>query len=138
MDIGELESKKIGELREMAREMDIPGFSTMKKQGLVYEVLRANAQAQGYDFRGGVLEIVDDDKQTMGFLRAKNYLPGPDDIYVSNSQIRRLGLRTGDWVMGQVRAPKDNEKYYSLLRVESVNGMSPDLAKKRPDRKSVV
>ncbi|MCB8926360.1 MAG: transcription termination factor Rho [Ardenticatenaceae bacterium] len=132
MDIGELESKKIAELRDMARDMDIPGFSTMKKQGLVYEILRANAQAQGYDFRGGVLEIVDDDKQTMGFLRAKNYLPGPDDIYVSNSQIRRLGLRTGDWVMGQVRAPKDNEKYYSLLRVESVNGMSPDLAKKRP------
>jgi transcription termination factor Rho len=132
MDIGELESKKITELRDMARELDIPGFSTMKKQGLVYEVLRANAQSQGYDFRGGVLEIVDDDKQTMGFLRAKNYLPGPDDIYVSNSQIRRLGLRTGDWVMGQVRAPKDNEKYYSLLRIESVNGMSPDLAKKRP------
>lgn len=132
MDIGELESKKITELREMAKEMEIPGFSTMKKQGLVYEVLRANAQSQGYDFRGGVLEIVDDDKQAMGFLRAKNYLPGPDDIYVSNSQIRRLGLRTGDWVMGQVRAPKDNEKYFSLLRVESVNGMSPDLAKKRP------
>ena len=132
MDIGELESKKIAELRDMEREMDIPGFSTMKKQGLVYEILRANAEAQGYDFRGGVLEIVDDDKQTMGFLRAKNYLPGPDDIYVSNSQIRRLGLRTGDWVMGQVRAPKDNEKYFSLLRVESVNGMSPDLAKKRP------
>ncbi|MCA9919662.1 MAG: transcription termination factor Rho [Anaerolineales bacterium] len=132
MDIGELESKKIAELRDMARDMDIPGFSTMKKQGLVYELLRANAQSQGYDFRGGVLEIVDDDKQQMGFLRAKNYLPGPDDIYVSNSQIRRLGLRTGDWVMGQVRAPKDNEKYFSLLRVESVNGMSPDLAKKRP------
>jgi transcription termination factor Rho len=132
MDIGELESKKITELREMAKEMEILGFSTMKKQGLVYEILRANAQSQGYDFRGGVLEIVDDDKQTMGFLRAKNYLPGPDDIYVSNSQIRRLGLRTGDWVMGQVRAPKDNEKYFSLLRVESVNGLSPDLAKKRP------
>jgi transcription termination factor Rho len=131
MDIGELESKKTTELRDIAREMDISGVSTMKKQKLVYEILRANAQAQGYDYRGGVLEIINDDKATMGFLRAKNYLPGPDDIYVSNSQIRRLGLRTGDMVMGQVRAPKDNEKYFSLLRVESVNGLSPDLAKKR-------
>jgi len=131
MDIGELEAKKIGELRDMARDMNISGFSTMKKQDLVYEVMRANAEANGYDFRGGVLEVVEDDKQTMGFLRSRNYLPGPNDIYVSNSQIRRLGLRTGDMVMGQVRVPKENEKYYSLLRVEAVNGMSPELAKKR-------
>jgi len=94
--------------------------------------MRANAEAEGYDFRGGVLEIVEDDKQNMGFLRSRNYLPGPEDIYVSSSQIRRLGLRNGDMVLGQVRVPKENEKYYSLLRVESVNGMSPDLAKKRP------
>ncbi len=132
MDIGELEAKKLGELRDIAREMNIPGFSTMKKQGLVLKIMEAEAEAKGLHFRGGVLEIVDQDKQMMGFLRSKNYLPGPDDIYVSNSQIRRLGLRTGDMVMGQVRVPKDNEKYFSLLRVESVNGMSPDLAKKRP------
>ncbi|HID53758.1 MAG TPA: transcription termination factor Rho [Anaerolineae bacterium] len=132
MDIGELEAKKLGELRDIAREMNIPGFSTMKKQGLVLKIMEAEAEAKGLHFRGGVLEIVDQDKQQMGFLRSKNYLPGPDDIYVSNSQIRRLGLRTGDMVMGQVRVPKDNEKYFSLLRVESVNGMSPDLAKKRP------
>ncbi len=132
MDIGELEAKKLGELRDIAREMNIPGFSTMKKQGLVLKIMEAEAEAKGLHFRGGVLEIVDQDKQQMGFLRSKNYLPGPDDIYVSNSQIRRLGLRTGDMVMGQVRVPKDNEKYYSLLRVESVNGMSPELAKKRP------
>ena len=132
MDIGELEAKKLGELRDIAREMNIPGFSTMKKQGLVLKIMESEAEAKGLHFRGGVLEIVDQDKQMMGFLRSKNYLPGPDDIYVSNSQIRRLGLRTGDMVMGQVRVPKDNEKYFSLLRVESVNGMSPDLAKKRP------
>ncbi len=132
MDIGELEAKKLGELRDIAREMNIPGFSTMKKQGLVLKIMEADAESKGLHFRGGVLEIVDQDKQAMGFLRGKNYLPGPEDIYVSNSQIRRLGLRTGDMVMGQVRVPKDNEKYYSLLRVEAVNGMSPDLAKKRP------
>lgn len=132
MDIAELEAMKIGELREIAREKNVSGFSTMKKQDLVYQIMRANAEAEGYDFRGGVLEIVEDDKQNMGFLRSRNYLPGPDDIYVSSSQIRRLGLRSGDMVLGQVRVPKENEKYYSLLRVESVNGMSPDLAKKRP------
>jgi transcription termination factor Rho len=132
MDIAELEAMKIGELRDIAREKNISGFSTMKKQDLIYQIMRANAEAEGFDFRGGVLEIVEDDKQNMGFLRSQNYLPGTDDIYVSSSQIRRLGLRNGDMVLGQVRVPKENEKYYSLLRVESVNGMSPDLAKKRP------
>jgi transcription termination factor Rho len=94
--------------------------------------LRAQARSQGLEYRGGVLEIIEDDKQVMGFLRSKNYLPGPEDIYVSNSQIRRLGLRTGDMVIGQVRIPKDNEKYFSLLRVEAVNGMTPEIAKDRP------
>lgn len=131
MDIGQLSEKKLTELRDIAREMDITGFSTMKKQDIVYEILRANAESRGFDFRGGILEVVEDDKQKMGFLRSKTYLPGPDDIYVSSSQIRRLGLRTGDMVIGQVRVPKDNEKYYSLLRVEAVNGMSPDLVKNR-------
>jgi transcription termination factor Rho len=132
MDFAELEEKKLGELREIAREYNVNGFSTMKKQDLVYEIMRAHARTQGLEFRGGVLEIIEDDKQMMGFLRSKNYLPGADDIYVSSSQIRRLGLRTGDMVIGQVRIPKDNEKYYSLLRVESVNGMPPDALKGRP------
>lgn len=132
MDIAELEAQKLNELRDVARDLDISGFSIMRKQELVYEILAANAKANGLDFRGGVLEIIDDDKQPMGFLRAQNYLPGPKDIYVSNSQIRRLGLRTGDLVLGQVRVPKENEKYYSLLRVEAVNGMSPEKAKGRP------
>lgn len=139
MDIAELESKKLGDLRDTARDKNIPGYSTMKKQELIYEILRENAQANGYDFRGGILEVVEDDKQSMGFLRTtKNLLPGPNDIYVSNSQIRRLGLRTGDMVLGQVRVPKDNEKYFSLLRVEAVNGMSPDTAKKRPRYESLT
>ena len=131
MDIIELEAKKLSELRDIARDLEISGYSSARKQDLVFEIMRAEAAKQGHDFRGGLLEIVNDDKQTMGFLRSKNYLPGQDDIYVSNSQIRRLGLRTGDMVMGQVRVPKDNEKYYSLLRVESVNGLSPDQAKNR-------
>jgi transcription termination factor Rho len=132
MDIGKLESNTLTGLRDIARDLEIPGFSSMKKQDLVFQIMRANAESQGHDFRGGILEIIEDDKQPMGFLRGKNYLPGPDDIYVSNSQIRRLGMRTGDMVVGQVRAPKDNEKYYSLLRVEAVNGLSPETAKRRP------
>lgn len=131
MDIGELESKKLSELRDIGREMKIPGYTTMKKQDLVFRVMQADAESSGYHFRGGVLEIVEDDKQTMGFLRSGSYLPGKDDIYVSNSQIRRIGLKTGDMVYGQVRVPKDNEKYYSLLRVEAVNGMSPEELKNR-------
>ena len=132
MDIGELQDKKLNELRDLARDMEVPAYSTKKKQDLIYEIMRTNAEAQGHNFRGGVLEIVQDDKQTIGFLRSKNYLPGQEDVYVSNSQIRRIGLRTGDMVMGQVRLPKDNEKYYSLLRVEAVNNTSPDKAKNRP------
>ncbi len=132
MDIVELESKNLTELREMARDLGVSGYSNLKKQDLIISLMGARAKAQGHQFRGGVLEVVEDDKQTMGFLRSKNYLPGPDDIYVSNSQIRRLGLRTGDMVIGQVRVPKDNEKYFSLLRVEAVNGMDPEKAKRRP------
>jgi transcription termination factor Rho len=109
MDITQLETKKLNELRDIARDSEITGFSTMKKQELIIEIMRTNAQDQGNEFRGGVLEIVEDDKQLMGFLRTENYLPGPNDIYVSNSQIRRLGLRTGDMIIGQVRVPKDNE-----------------------------
>ena len=132
MDIGVLEEKKVSELRDIARELEIPGYSAMKKQDLVFGIMRADAEAKGLNFQGGVLEIIEDDKQTMGFLRSGSYLPGRNDVYVSNSQIRRLGLRTGDMIYGQVRVPKDNEKYHSLLRVEAVNGMSAEEARKRP------
>ncbi|CUS03007.2 transcription termination factor [Candidatus Promineifilum breve] len=131
MDIGDLESKKLSELRDVGRDMKIPGYTTMKKHDLVFRIMQADAETSGFHFRGGVLEIVEDDKQTMGFLRSGSYLPSKDDIYVSNSQIRRIGLKTGDMVYGQVRVPKDNEKYYSLLRVEAVNGMSPEMLKNR-------
>jgi transcription termination factor Rho len=132
-DIVQLEEMKLGDLRSLAREIGVTGFSTMKKQRLIFEILRTRAEQQGLDFRGGVLEVVQEDKQAMGFLRSdSNYRPNPDDIYVSNSQLRRLGLRTGDMIIGQVRAPKDNEKYHSLLRVEAVNGTNPEDAKRRP------
>lgn len=132
MNIADLTAKRLNELRDIAREMGIAGFSTMRKQELIYQILASKAEGKGLEFRGGVLEIVEEDKQAIGFLRTGNYLPGPDDIYVSNSQIRRIGLRTGDVVIGQVRIPKDSEKYYSLLRVEAVNDAPPELAKKRP------
>ena len=129
MDIAKLESKTLAELRDMAREQDISGYSRLKKQDLILRMLQVQSEKSGYDFRGGVLDIVDDG---LGFLRSEKYMPGPNDIYVSQSQIRRFGLRTGDMVVGQVRKPKDNEKYYGLLRVEAVNGLDPEAAKRRP------
>ena len=130
MNIAELEEKTLGELQDMAKSMGISGYSRLKKTDLVFRLLRANAEKQGLIFGGGVLEIVQDG---IGFLRSDHLLPGPEDVYVSQSQIRRFGLRTGDFVIGQVRPPKETEKYYGLLRVEAVNGLDPETAKRRPD-----
>jgi transcription termination factor Rho len=129
MDIAELETKTLTDLRDMARDMDVSGYSRLKKEDLILRLLRAQAEQQGLIFGGGVLDIIDDG---IGFLRSDHYLPGPEDVYVSQSQIRRFGLRTGDMVVGQVRPPKENEKYFGLLRVEAVNGMDPESAKQRP------
>ena len=130
MDIAQLEVKSIGELQDEARRRDVPGFSRMKKNDLIMRLLRQASEEQGYIYGGGILEIIQDG---IGFLRSDNLLPGPDDVYVSQSQIRRFGLRTGDMVVGQIRPPKDTEKYYGLLRVESVNALDPEIAKQRPD-----
>lgn len=130
MDIAELELRTLDELRQTARESSISGYSRLKKQDLILALLRDNAEKQGYKLRGGVLEIVDDG---IGFLRAEHYLPGPNDIYVSQTQIKRFNLRTGDLVIGQVRSPKDSEKYFGLLRVDAVNGQNPEDAKNRPN-----
>ena len=130
MDIAQLEQRTLEELRQVARENNVAGFSRLKKQDLILSLLRNNAEKQGYALRGGVLEIVDDG---IGFLRAEHYLPGPNDVYVSQTQIKRFNLRTGDMVIGQVRAPKDSEKYYGLLRVDAVNGLNPEEAKNRPN-----
>ncbi|NDJ33405.1 MAG: transcription termination factor Rho [Chloroflexi bacterium] len=129
MNIADLENMTLTELRELARELDIAGYSRLKKNDLILELLRHKAEQSGYELRGGVLEIIDDG---IGFLRARNYLPGPDDIYVSQTQIKRFSMRTGDMVIGQVRPPKDTEKYYGLLRVEAINGNDPESSKRRP------
>lgn len=129
MNIAELEELTLTDLREIARTQNITGYSRLKKPDLILRLLRAQAEGQGLIFGGGVLEIVQDG---IGFLRSDHLLPGPDDVYVSQSQIRRFGLRTGDMVIGQVRPPKDTEKYYGLLRVEAVNGLDPEAAKRRP------
>ncbi|MBC8098393.1 MAG: transcription termination factor Rho [Armatimonadetes bacterium] len=129
MDIAQLEVKTLDELRFIAREESVPRFSRMKKQELILSLLRVEAERRGHKLRGGVLEIMD---EGIGFLRADGYLPGPNDIYVAQAQIKRFGLRTGDMVIGQVRPPKDSEKYYGLLRVDAVNGINPEEAKLRP------
>jgi len=129
MDIVELEAQTLENLRSLAREAEIAGFSRLKKQDLILRLLRHKAEQQGHQLRGGILDVIDDG---IGFLRSDHYLPGPDDIYVSQTQIRRFGLRTGDMVIGQVRPPKDSEKYFGLLRVEAVNGLDPEAAKRRP------
>jgi transcription termination factor Rho len=129
MTMSELEDLTLDELREMARSMGITGYTRLKKYDLIMRLLRANAEKQGYIFGGGTLEIVQDG---IGFLRSDHLLPGPEDVYVSQSQIRRFGLRTGDLVVGQVRPPKETEKYFGLLKVEAVNGLDPEEAKRRP------
>ena len=129
MNIAELETLTLGELRNIARDRDIVGYSRLKKQDLILRLLRAHAEEQGHIFGGGVLDVVQDG---IGFLRSDHLLPGPEDVYVSQSQIRRFGLRTGDMVIGQVRPPKESEKYFSLLRVEAINGLDPEQSKNRP------
>ncbi|MBV9021078.1 MAG: transcription termination factor Rho, partial [Ktedonobacteraceae bacterium] len=129
MNIAELETKTLSELREIARDLELSGYTTLKKQDLVFRLLQSHTEQQGNIFSAGVLEIVEDG---FGFLRQERFLPGNMDVYVSQSQIRRFGLRTGDMVSGQVRPPKDNEKYYGLLRVEAINGVDPEVAKRRP------
>ena len=106
MNIAELETKTLTELRDIARDLELSGYTTLKKQDLVFRLLQAHTEQQGNIFSAGVLEIVEDG---FGFLRQERFLPGNMDVYVSQSQIRRFGLRTGDMVSGQVRPPKDNE-----------------------------
>jgi transcription termination factor Rho len=129
MTIGQLEELNLDELREIARAANVTGYTRLKKYDLIMRLLRASAEQAGYIFGGGILEIV---QENIGFLRSDHLLPGPEDVYVSQSQIRRFGLRTGDLIIGQVRPPKETEKYHGLLKVEAVNGLDPEEAKKRP------
>jgi transcription termination factor Rho len=130
MDIAELKSKKIDELIEMASELSINGLGNLRKQEIIFRILEAQAKLNGLIFNEGVLQVL---PEGYGFLRspAYNYLPGPDDIYVSPSQIKKFDLRTGDTVSGQVRSPKESERYFALLKVEAVNSEPPEIAKKK-------
>lgn len=129
LDMRALDNMRLPELRDLARNYNVSGYSRLKKDDLILLLLKVKAEREGFAFGGGILEIT---SEGIGFLRSSRYLPGADDAYVSQSQIRRFGLRTGDMVSGQVRPPKDTEKYRSLLRVEAVNGMDPEIAKRRP------
>ncbi len=130
LNLSQLKSMKINELTELAKKYNIEGISGMKKQDLIFSLLQAYAEKEGPIYGEGVLEVLPDG---FGFLRApdSNYLPGPDDIYVSPSQIRKFNLRTGDTVSGLIRPPKDSEKYFALLKVEKINYDDPEVAKNK-------
>ncbi len=128
MNIEELKSKTISELTNIAKDLEIQGHSGLRKQDLIFRILEAKTEKDGLMFGQGVLEILPDG---FGFLRAPtyNYLPGPDDIYVSPSQIRKFDMRTGDTISGQIRPPKDSERYFALLKVEAINFENPEKTK---------
>jgi hypothetical protein len=130
MNIAELKQKNIKELTKMAKSFNIDGASGMRKQELIFALLQAQIEKNGLIYGEGTLEILPDG---FGFLRAPdyNYLPGPDDIYVSPSQIRRFNLRTGDTVSGQIRQPKESERYFALLKVEAINYEDPEIAREK-------
>jgi transcription termination factor Rho len=128
MNMNELEDMKLTDLYKLAKQFEIPYYGTLKKKELVFAILRAQAEEEGLLFAEGILEIMQDG---YGFLRPSGYLPSSEDIYVAASQIRRFDLRTGDRVSGKVRKPKENERYFGLLQVEAVNGMTPEQAAER-------
>ena len=129
INVAELQRKSREELMDIGKDLNLEGYSGMRKQDLIFRILQGQSERQGNIFTGGTLEVVDDG---YGFLRNDSMRPSPNDVYVSQSQVRRFALRNGDYITGQVRPPRDNEKYYGLLRVEQVNGLDPEDAKRRP------
>lgn len=130
MELNELKEMKISELCKIANEYDINNCARMKKTDLIFNILKAQTEKQGYMFSEGLLDIM---KEGFGFLRTGGYLPGPNDVYISPSQIKRFNLSNGDLVSGQVRYPKEGERYFALLKVEAVNHEDPELSKERID-----
>src|SRR5215204_212796 len=130
MDISELKEMSISKLTQIAKELDIPGATGMRKQEIIFKILQAQTEKSGLIFSEGVLETLPDG---FGFLRAPdyNYLPGPDDIYVSPSQIRKFDLRTGDTISGQIRPPKEGERYFALIKVEAINFEPPEQSREK-------
>ncbi len=136
VNIAELDDLPREKLIDLATEtFEVDNAGGMPRNEIIYRILQSQARRNGTIYSGGVINIVDDG---FGFLRGDSLRPGPNDVYVSQSQIRRFGLRSGDYVTGQVRQPKDSEKYYGLLRVETVNGVDPEVAKRRPDFDSLT
>ena len=128
MDIFELEKKTVKQLSKIAKDLNIPNINRLKREGLIIKIAQSLAEAEGLEMRGGVLEIMN---EGIGFLRA-NYRIGAEDVYVSQAQLRRYELRSGDLVIGHVRPPRESERHHGLLKVESINGLTPDEARKRP------
>src|SRR5262247_533141 len=130
MDIAQLKEMNISALTQVAKDLNIQGASGMRKQELIFKILQAQTEKSGFIFSEGVLETLPDG---FGFLRAPdyNYLPGPDDIYVSPSQIRKFDLHTGDTVSGVIRPPKDGERYFALIKVEAINFEPPEKTKEK-------
>ncbi len=128
MELAELEGRTVQELHGVAKDLGIPEYSRLKKQDLILRILQAQAERSGLLFREGILEIL---SEGFGFLRVRGFLSSVEDVYVSQSQIKRFNLRTGDSVSGAVRPPKDSERYFSLLRIEAINGENPETAKRR-------
>ncbi|MEO8078748.1 MAG: transcription termination factor Rho, partial [Acidobacteriota bacterium] len=128
LNINDLKDKSIQDLTQIAKDLNVAGATGMRKQELIFQILKAQTEQSGFIFSEGVLEVLPDG---FGFLRAPdyNYLPGPDDIYVSPSQIRKFDLQTGDTVSGQIRGPKEGERYFALIKVEAVNFESPEQAR---------
>jgi len=129
MNFADLETMRKEDLMEMAKDLGVSGYSTLKKQELIFSLLQVQAEKEGNVLANGMLEVT---SEGYGFLRRDSLLPGANDVYVSSSQIRRFSLRTGDDILGQARPPKEGERYQSLLRVELVNSLDPDLARNRP------
>jgi transcription termination factor Rho len=135
MKVLELENTPLSALRQMARDLDVPNAIRLKKEDLILHIQQAEAERQGLELRGGILEIM---SEGIGFLRSGHYQPGPYDVYVSQSQIRRYNLRNGDLIIGHVRPPRESERHYGLLKVETINGIDPDEIKYRATFESLT
>src|SRR5512137_2008189 len=135
MKVIELQASTLDHLRQMARDLNVQGANRLKRDDLILKIQQAEAERDGLELRGGILEIMSDG---MGFLRSGHYQPGAFDVYVSQSQIRRYSLRDGDLVIGHVRPPRESEKHYGLLKVETVNGFDPEETRNRPAFESLT
>ena len=128
MDIVELEGKTLAELYDIAKGLGIPNHRQLKKHDLIFKILETQTEKNGFMFAKGILEIL---PEGYGFLRTGGYVPSREDVYVSQTQIRRFDMQNGDLVSGQIRAPKEGEKYYSLLKIEAINSKDPEQARDR-------